>query len=88
MCLPNGDKVLFVSTMNRTVTPDQYHGERRRLNRRAVLQMMKKYGKRAGIPEDQVHPHAMRHLFGTELAEDGVDIIARQRLLGQEHGHL
>ena len=82
--LPNGDKVLFVSTMNRTVTPDQYHGERRRLNRRAVLQMMKKYGKRAGIPEDQIHPHAMRHLFGTELAEDGVDIIARQRLMGHE----
>lgn len=82
--LPNGDKVLFVSTMNRTVTPDQYHGERRRLNRRAVLQMMKKYGRRAGIPEDQMHPHAMRHLFGTELAEDGVDIIARQRLMGHE----
>ncbi|WP_176752763.1 tyrosine-type recombinase/integrase [Nitrosospira sp. Nsp1] len=82
--LPDGDQVLFVSLMNRTVTPDQYHGEARRLNRRAVLQMVKRYGKRAGISEDQLHPHAMRHLFGTELAEDSVDIIARQRLLGHK----
>lgn len=82
--LADGDQALFVSLMNRRVTPDQYHGEHRRLNRRAVLQMIKKYGKRAGISEEQIHPHALRHLFGTELAEDGVDLIARQRLLGHE----
>lgn len=82
--LPSGDQVLFVSTRNRGVTLDRYHGESRRLTRRAVLRMIKKYGRQAGVPEDQVHPHAMRHLFGTELAEEGMDIIARQRLMGHE----
>jgi site-specific recombinase XerD len=82
--LPNGDQVLFVSLMNRRISPDNYHGEQRRLSRKAVLQMIKKYGKRCGISEDQIHPHAMRHLFGTELAEEGVDLIARQRLMGHE----
>ncbi|HLP99414.1 MAG TPA: tyrosine-type recombinase/integrase [Sideroxyarcus sp.] len=80
--LKNGDQVLFVSTMNRTVSVDEYRGERRRLNRRAVLEMVKKYGQRAGIPNDQLHPHAMRHLFGTELVEDDVNLINAQKLLG------
>ncbi|MDD4927511.1 MAG: tyrosine-type recombinase/integrase, partial [Methylotenera sp.] len=35
--LPNGDEVLFVSVKNRRCTIDEYRGENRRLNRRAVL---------------------------------------------------
>lgn len=80
--LPNGDQVLFVSTMNRMVTVDEYRGENRRLNRRAVRQMIRKYGQQAGIPEDQLHPHAMRHLFGTELTEDDVTLLVTQQLMG------
>lgn len=80
--LKGGDKVLFISLMNRTCPPHEYHGERRRMNRRAVLDMVKRYGRRAGIPEDQIHPHAMRHLFGTELAESDVDLLTRQKLMG------
>ncbi len=80
--LPNGDMVLFVSTRNRTCPPHEYHGERRRLNRRAVLEMIGKYGRQQGIPDDQLHPHAMRHLYGTELAEENVHILAQQQLLG------
>ncbi|MBZ0104019.1 MAG: tyrosine-type recombinase/integrase [Sulfuricella denitrificans] len=80
--LPSGDQVLFVSTMNRTCSIDEYRGERRRLNRRAVLQMVAKYGQRVGIPSDQLHPHAMRHLFGTELIEDDVNMLNAQKLLG------
>lgn len=82
--LEDGDQVLFVSTRNRSCSIDEYRGERRRFNRRAVLQMVAKYGERAGIPADQLHPHAMRHLFGTELAEDDVDILTRQKLMGHE----
>lgn len=82
--LPDGDQVLFVSTMNRTCSIDEYHGERRRLNRRAVLQMVAKYGQRVGISPDQLHPHAMRHLYGTELAENDVDIKIRQDAMGHE----
>lgn len=80
--LPDGDEVLFVSTRNRTCPAHEYIGERRRLNRRAVLDSIKKHGRRAGIPEDQLHPHALRHLYGTELAEEDVDILIRQQLLG------
>lgn len=80
--LPNNDQVLFVSTRNRSCPAHEYRGERRRLNRRAVLLTMKKYGQQAGIPDEQLHPHALRHLFGTELAEDNVDILTRQQLMG------
>jgi len=80
--LPNGDKVLFITTRNRMCQPHEYSGERRRFNRRTVLEMVAKYGKQAGIPKDQLHPHAMRHLFGTELAESDVDILTRQKLMG------
>lgn len=80
--LPNGDQVLFISTRNRTCPAHEYTGERRRLNRRALLDTMKKYGQRVGIPDDQLHPHALRHLFGTELAEADVDLLTRQQLMG------
>jgi integrase/recombinase XerD len=80
--LPKGDEVLFVSTRNRSCPPHEYRGEKRRLNRRALIDMMAKYGERAGVPADQLHPHAMRHLYGTELAEGDVDLLIRQRLMG------
>ncbi|HQS59931.1 MAG: hypothetical protein B7Y56_03245 [Gallionellales bacterium 35-53-114] len=80
--LPDGDQVLFVTVRNRNVPAHDYHGEKRRFNRRSVLMMVKKHGENAGIPEDQLHPHALRHLFGTELAEEEVDILVRQRLMG------
>lgn len=80
--LPNGDQVLFVSTMNRMVPVHEYRGEHRRLNRRALLLMLKKHGQAVGIPMDQLHPHAIRHLYGTELREEEVDLITRQRLMG------
>lgn len=80
--LDNGDQVLFVSLRNRTITADQYRGELRRLNRRSVLQMVIKYGHRVDIPADQLHPHAMRHLFGTELIEDDVNLLLAQKLMG------
>jgi len=80
--LPNGDKVLFVTMRNRNVPAHDYIGEKRRFNRRSVLDMVKKYGKRVGLPGDQIHPHALRHLYGTELAEGEVDLLIRQRLMG------
>lgn len=80
--LPNGDEVLFVSVVNTRVAPHDYRGERRRLTRWAVNDIVRRYGERAGIPRDQLHPHAMRHLFGTELAESDVDLLTRQELLG------
>lgn len=80
--LENGDKVLFVSLANMTVPPHEYIGERRRLAPKAIWEIVKKHGRVAGIPDEQLHPHALRHLFGTELLEEDVDLHIRQELLG------
>jgi len=80
--LPDGDQVLFVSVANMKVAAHEYRGEKRRISRRSINDMIEKYGTRAGIPADQLGPHALRHRFGTELAEgdEGLDKI--QDLLG------
>jgi hypothetical protein len=80
--LPNGDHVLFPTVRNRRCPTHEYRGARRRFNRRSINEMIAKYGKRAGIPTNQLHPHALRHLYGTELAEGEVDLLLRQRLMG------
>lgn len=80
--LEDGRHVLFVSTNNRRVAPADYRGEARRLTRRAVNQLIEKHGAVVGIPRDQLHPHALRHLYGAELAEDDVDVLIRGALLG------
>jgi site-specific recombinase XerD len=80
--LPDGDQVLFVSVRNRMVTLDKYHGEARRITARAVNKLIFHYGDQAGIPRSQAHPHAMRHLYGTQLAEDNVNILIAQALMG------
>jgi integrase/recombinase XerD len=80
--LPNGDRVLWVSIRNRSVPEHEYRGEARRMGRCGMAGIVKKHGVAAGVPLDQLHPHAMRHLYGTELREEDVDLITRQRLMG------
>ena len=80
--LPNGDQVLFISTNNRRVKPWDYYGENRRISPRTIQKMIHKRGIAAGVPTNQAHPHALRHLTGTEYAEEDLDIITRQTLLG------
>lgn len=80
--LPNGDSVLFVSTRNRKCPAHEYNGERRRFSPKGISAMIKRHGKRMQIPADQLHPHAIRHLYGTELAESQTDLLQRQQLLG------
>ena len=82
--LENGDQVLFVTTRNRRCPAHLYRGERRRISRDAVHKMIATYGKRHGIPVDQLHPHALRHLFGTELTESDIDFRVVQQLMGHE----
>lgn len=80
--LTSGDSVLFVSTRNHLVPPWDYRGEARRLSEYGVRDLLHRHGRRAGIPDDQLNPHAVRHLYGTELAESDVDLLQRQSLLG------
>jgi len=80
--LERGGHVLFISTRNRRVSPEAYRGARRRITARAFRDVLVAYGKRAGVPRAELRPHAMRHLFGTELAEGNVDLLLRQELLG------
>jgi len=76
------DKVLFVNTRNTRVRPDQYRGEAVRMARFSVWRLVQRYGKRLGIPERELHPHAFRHLVGVQLAEGEEDLLVRQELLG------
>lgn len=78
----DGDRVLFVTVRNRHVPAHLYYGESRRFSARGVLLMIQRHGKAAAIPPDQLHPHALRHLYGTELAEADVDLLERQNLMG------
>jgi integrase/recombinase XerD len=76
------DQVLFVSVRSTKLPPHEHRGENRRLKRKAVHEMVQRYGRRLGIPDDELHPHAFRHLFGTELTESDVSLAATQDLMG------
>lgn len=76
------EKVLFCSTRNSTVTADRFRGEERRLTRQAIHDIIQKHGLAVGIPGHQLHPHAMRHLYGTELTEGDAPTLSVQSLMG------
>jgi len=58
-------------------------GGEARLTTRSVGRIVKRIAILRGLPED-VHPHTLRHAFGTHLLEEGADLRAIQELLGHE----
>jgi site-specific recombinase XerD len=76
------DKVLFVSVRSTVLPAHEHIGENRRLTRKAIHDVIQRYGKRLDIPANELHPHAMRHLFGTELQEEDTPTLAIQELMG------
>jgi integrase/recombinase XerC len=54
-----------------------------RLTTRSVGRIVKHIAMSRGLSSD-VHPHTLRHAFGTHLLEEGADLRAIQELLGHE----
>ena len=58
-------------------------GQQGRLTTRSVGRIVKRIALSKGLSGD-VHPHTLRHAFGTHLLEEGADLRAIQELLGHE----
>jgi integrase/recombinase XerC len=54
-----------------------------RLTTRSVGRIVKRIAVSRGL-SSEVHPHTLRHAFGTHLLEEGADLRAIQELLGHE----
>jgi integrase/recombinase XerC len=54
-----------------------------RLTSRSVGRIVKAIAVARGLPAE-VHPHTLRHAFGTHMLEEGADLRAIQELLGHE----
>lgn len=54
-----------------------------RLTTRSVGRIVKKIAVGKGLSPD-VHPHTLRHAFGTHMLEEGADLRAIQEMLGHE----
>jgi integrase/recombinase XerC len=53
------------------------------LTTRSVARIVKQIAVASGLPPD-IHPHTLRHAFGTHMLSEGADLRAIQELLGHE----
>ena len=79
--LPERQKLL---TESKKITPALLLNRRGgRLTVRSVGRIVKKIAVAKGLSPD-VHPHTLRHAFGTHMLEEGADLRAIQEMLGHE----
>jgi integrase/recombinase XerC len=79
--LPARQKTLGEMHKNRSALLINRRGGR--LTTRSVGRIIKKIAVAKGLSPD-VHPHTLRHAFGTHMLEEGADLRAIQELLGHE----
>ena len=79
--LPERQKVLGPARKHSTALLINRRGGR--LTTRSVGRIIKKIAVAKGLSPD-VHPHTLRHAFGTHMLEEGADLRAIQELLGHE----
>jgi len=79
--LPERQKVLEPNHKHSTALLINLRGDR--LTTRSVGRIIKKIAVAKGLSPD-VHPHTLRHAFGTHMLEEGADLRAIQELLGHE----
>ncbi|MFZ1008326.1 MAG: tyrosine recombinase XerC [Candidatus Sulfotelmatobacter sp.] len=79
--LPDRQKILAV--FNKQTAALLINRRGGRLTTRSVGRIIKKIAVAKGLSSD-VHPHTLRHAFGTHMLEEGADLRAIQELLGHE----
>jgi integrase/recombinase XerC len=79
--LPARQKLLAETRKNNAALLINQRGGR--LTTRSVGRIIKKIAVAKGLSPD-VHPHTLRHAFGTHLLEEGADLRAIQEMLGHE----
>jgi integrase/recombinase XerC len=79
--LPWRQKLLV--TLKKTNTALLVNQRGGRLTTRSVGRIVKRIAVAQGLSPD-VHPHTLRHAFGTHMLEEGADLRAIQELLGHE----
>ena len=57
-------------------------GAEKHLTRRRCHQLLKQLARDAGVDEDKLSPHVLRHAFATHLVEGGADLRSVQVMLG------
>jgi integrase/recombinase XerC len=73
----------LLATLKRTSAALLVNQRGGRLTTRSVGRIVKRIAVAKGLSPD-VHPHTLRHAFGTHMLEEGADLRAIQELLGHE----